>query len=59
MTQTDELEALKADNARLLDSLTKESNARCEAEDRLVAMTDAALREEQQDSMQRAAKEES
>lgn len=40
--RADELEALKADNARLLDSLTKESNARCEAEDKLAAMTDAA-----------------
>lgn len=44
--QDDELEALKADNASLLDSLTKESIARCELEDRL-AQTERALTDEQ------------
>jgi hypothetical protein len=37
--QSEELQALIADNARLLDSLTKESAARCELEDKLAAAT--------------------
>ena len=38
----DEIEALKEDNATLLDSLNKECSHRCELEDKLAAITDAA-----------------
>ena len=38
-TLTQDIEDLKHDNASMLDSLTKESTARCEAEDALAALT--------------------